>query len=55
MVTVMIRSPSGDINNRIIILHEFDGITTLTDNGVGKSRKIMDISTSLLSQQNARL
>ena len=50
--TVMIRSPSGDID--IIVLfthHEFDGITILIGNGVGKSRKNIDMSTSLFCQQ----
>ena len=49
--TVMIRSPSGDIDIIVLfILHEFDGITILIDNGVGKSKKIIDTLTSLLCQ-----
>ena len=53
--TVMIRSPSGDIDIIVLfILHEFDGITILIDNGVGKSRKIIDMSTSLLCQQKRK-
>ena len=49
---VMIWPPSGDIDIIVLfILHEFDGITILIDNGLGKSRKIIDMSTSLLCQQ----
>ena len=41
--TVMIRSPSGDIDIIMLFIHhEFDGITILLGNGVGKSRKITD-------------
>ena len=48
----MIRSPSGNIDIiMLFIYHEFDGITILIGNGVGKSRKIIDMSTSLLYQQ----
>ena len=52
--TVMIRSPSGDIDIILFILHEFDRITILIDNDVGKSRKIIDMSTSLLCQQKQK-
>ena len=46
--TVMIRSPSGDIDIiMLIILHEFDEITILIDSGVGKRRKIIDMLTFL--------
>ena len=39
--TVMIRSPSGGIDIIVFFtLHEFDGITILIDNGVGKIRII---------------
>ena len=41
-ITVMIRSPSGDIDTIVLFTHdEFDGITILIVNGVGKSRKII--------------
>ena len=49
--TVMIRSPSVDIDIITLLIHEFDGITILIDNGAGKSRKIMDMSTFLFCQQ----
>ena len=50
--TVMIRSPSGDIDIIMLFIHhEFDGITILIGNGVGKSRKNIDMSTSLFCQQ----
>ena len=52
---VMIRSLSRDIEVIVLfILHEFDGVTILIDNGVGKSRKIKDMSTSLLCQQKCK-
>lgn len=39
--TVTIRSPSEDIDIIMLFLfHEFDGISILIDNGVGKSRKL---------------
>ena len=47
----MIRSPSGEIGIVVLfIIHEFDGITILIDNGVRKSRKIIDLSTSLFNK-----
>ena len=50
--TVMIRSPSGDIDITVLFIHhEFDGITILIGNGVGKIRKIIDMSTCLFGQQ----
>ena len=53
--TVMIRSPSRDIDIVVLfILHEFDGITILIDNGVRKRRKIINMSTSLLCQQKRK-
>ena len=49
---VMITSPFGDIDIiMLFIYHEFDGITILIGNGVGKSRKIIDMSTSLFCHQ----
>ena len=51
----MKRSPSGDIDIiMLIILNELDGITILIDKGAGKSRQIIDISTSLLCQQKCK-
>ena len=53
--TIMIRSSSRGIDIIVLILvYEFDRITILIDNGVGKSRKIADMSTSLLSQQKRK-
>ena len=50
--TVMIWSPSGDIDIIMLFIdHEFDGMTILIGNGVGKSRKIIGMSTSLFCQQ----
>ena len=53
---VMIRSLPEDIDIIVLfILHKFDGITILTDNGAGKSRKIIDMSTSLFCQQKGKI
>ena len=53
--TVMIISPSGDIDIIMLFtLHEFDEITILIDNGVGKSRKIIDMSTSLYANKKRK-
>ena len=50
--SLMVRSPSGDIDILVLfLLHQFDGKNVLIDNGVGKNRKIIDMSTSLLSLQ----
>ena len=50
--TLMIRSPSGDIDIIMLFIdHEFDEITILIGNGVGKSRKIIGMSTCLFCQQ----
>ena len=49
---VMIKSPFGD--SAIILLfihHKFDEITILIGIGVGKSRKIIDLSASLFWYQ----
>ena len=40
----MARSPSGDINIRVLFLfHQFEKINALVDNGVEKNRKIIDV------------
>lgn len=45
----MVRSPSGDIDILALFLgHDFDEVRVLVDNGTGKSRKIIDISSSTL-------
>eukprot|EP00794_Sanderia_malayensis_P014878 gene14878-biopygen12404 len=46
---VMARSPSGDVDILALFLsHEFDGTRILVDNGVGKQRKIIDMTSSTL-------
>ena len=48
--SVMVRSPSGDTDILVLfLLHQFDGLRVLIDNGTGKNRKILDMSTSSLS------
>ena len=47
---VLVRSPSGDIDILVLfLLHFVDGLRVLIDNGTGKTRKIIDISSSELS------
>ena len=47
------RSPSGDIDITVLFIHhEFDGIIILIGNGIGKSRKIIDMSTSYFANKN---
>ena len=48
--STMIRSSSGDIDILVLLLlHQCEGIRILIDNGTGKSRKIIDISSSGLN------
>ena len=48
----MIKSHSRDIDKIVlIVLPEFDRITILINNDIWKSRKIIDMSTTLLSQE----
>ena len=50
--SVMVRSPSGDIDTLVLfILHQFEGKNVFINNGVGKNRKIIDMSTTMLSSQ----
>ena len=50
--SVMVRSPSGDIDTLVLfILHQFEGKNVFIDNGVRKNRKIIDMSTTMLSSQ----
>ena len=50
--SVMVRSPSGDIDTLVLfILHQFEGKNVFIDNGVGKNRKIIYISMTMLSSQ----
>ena len=45
----MVRSPSGDIDILALFLgHDFGDIPVLVDNGTGKSRKVIDITSSTL-------
>ena len=47
--SLMVRSPSGDIDILVLfLLPQFDGKNVLIDNGVGKNRKIIDMSTSVI-------
>ena len=48
--TAMIRSPSGDTDIVALFLgHEFPDVQILIDNGTGKDRKIIDVTSSELS------
>eukprot|EP00794_Sanderia_malayensis_P020967 gene20967-biopygen15473 len=53
--SVMIRSPSGDIDVLVLFLgHDFAGIQILIDDGTGLSRKIIDIASSTLDNDKRR-
>ena len=46
---IMIRSPSGDIDIlALIAAHDFGDVRVLIDNGTGKARKIIDVTSSTL-------
>ena len=48
----MIKLPSIDIDKIVLVmLPEFDRITILINNDIWKSRRIIDMSTTLLSQE----
>ena len=48
--SVLIRSPSGDIDILVLFLmHPCDNIRFLIDNGTGKCRKVIDVSSTGLS------
>jgi len=48
--TVLVRSPSGDIDILVLfLLHQFENKRVLIDNGTGKSRKIIDMSSTNLT------
>ena len=52
---VMVRSPSGDVDILALFLsHDFDGTRIYVDNGVGKQRKILDITSSTLGIQKKK-
>ena len=52
---VMVRSPSGDIDiTALFIAHDFMGVRVFLDSGVGKSRKIVDLTSSTLSSIKRR-
>ena len=51
----MVRSPSGDIDILVVfLLHQFEGICVLIDNGTGKSRKFIVMSSSMLSEKHRK-
>ena len=53
--TVMVRSSSGDIDILVLfLLHQFVNVTVLISNGVGKNRKIIDMSSSFLCESNRK-
>ena len=49
--TLLVRSPSGDINIlMLVLLHQFENKRVLIDNGNGNSGKIINMSSSNLKQ-----
>ena len=52
---VMIRSPSGDIDTlALFVAHDFGGVQVLVDNGSGKSRKIIDVTSTTLDSNKKK-
>ena len=52
---IMIRSPSGDIDIlALFVAHDFGPVRVLIDNGTGKARKIMDVSSSTLDLEKKK-
>ena len=52
---VMVRSPSGDIDILLLFLaHDFAGVQVLIDNGSGKDRKVIDITSSTLPDEQKK-
>ena len=53
--SVMILSPSGEIDILALFLrHDFPGVQILVDNGSGKSRKIVDVTSSEMSTKQRK-
>ncbi len=53
--TIMVRSPFGDIDILALFIgHDFPDIKVLVDNGTGKTRKILDITSSELSEKEKK-
>ena len=51
---IVIRSPSGDIDIPVLVLLHFTNKRVIVDNGNGKSRKLLDMSTSGLSAEERK-
>ena len=52
----MVRSPSGDIDIlALFVAHDFSGVRIFIDNGTGKSRKIIDVTSSTLGFEKKEL
>ena len=53
--TLMIRSPSGDIDILVLFMaHDFGAAKVLIDNGTGKVRKIIDVTSSTLDLEKRK-
>jgi hypothetical protein len=53
--TLMIRSPSGDIDILVLFMaHDFGAAKVLIDNGTGKARKIIDVTSSTLDLEKRK-
>jgi hypothetical protein len=52
--SVMVRSPSGDIDILVLFLLHTQGIRVLIGNGTGNSRKVIDINSLNMSIQQRR-
>ena len=53
--TIMVRSPSGDIDILVLfVAQDFGAVKVFIDNGTGKSRKIVDVTSSTLDQEKKK-
>lgn len=53
--TIMVRSPSGDIDIlALFVAHDFCAAKILIDNGTGKARKIIDVTSSTLDHEKRK-
>ena len=52
---IIVRSPSGDIDiPALFVAHDFSGERSFIDNGTGKSRKSIDVTSSTLEFEKKR-
>ena len=53
--SIMVRSPSGDIDIlTLFVVHDFRDTRVFIDNGSGKNRKIIEVTSSQLSAEEKK-